>query len=346
VSKLVPVWSVVLAASALVELLLDASAAVVQGVAGQADDVERVHHGDRVRESVLGRGLEPGEPVHRDDLDALLPGLGAGLQPRLERRFRAALDHVQQPRGTRLVPGRRQIDDHGDVLVTAPGMAPHMLVHPDHTDVVEACLVVDQHASALGQDRFVRRAPGDAQPGRDPRDGEVVDDQGLQCPPDPAMGELRPFGCGRGGVFPPPGSAVLAVVAADPQQQSRGPVAERLVRQGPRDRAARRSSSAAAAAPRIRDGQATLEHSAIGRDALPDSDQAEIVQAGESRQIRGREGSVGHVEVFQMASVRTSIIGRPRRLSRHRRAHPVTRTYTLRCEEPCRLFTDDGVARF
>ncbi|RRR16989.1 hypothetical protein DS079_16735, partial [Brachybacterium paraconglomeratum] len=42
----------------------------------------------------------------------------------------------------------------------------------------------------------------------------------------------------------------------------------------------------------------------------------------------------GHVEVFQMASVRTSIIGRPRRLSRHRRAHPVTRTYTLRCEEP------------
>ena len=35
-----------------------------------------------------------------------------------------------------------------------------------------------------------------------------------------------------------------------------------------------------------------------------------------------------------MASVRTSIIGRPRRLSRHRRAHPVTRTYTLRCEEP------------
>ncbi|AOP54436.1 hypothetical protein BLSMQ_2730 [Brevibacterium aurantiacum] len=43
---------------------------------------------------------------------------------------------------------------------------------------------------------------------------------------------------------------------------------------------------------------------------------------------------MGHVEVFQMASVRTSIIGRPRRLSPHRRAHPATDRYTLICEEP------------
>ena len=35
-----------------------------------------------------------------------------------------------------------------------------------------------------------------------------------------------------------------------------------------------------------------------------------------------------------MASVRTSIIGRPRRLSPHRRAHPATSRYTLICEEP------------
>ncbi|MGO2559600.1 exo-alpha-sialidase [Brachybacterium sp.] len=35
-----------------------------------------------------------------------------------------------------------------------------------------------------------------------------------------------------------------------------------------------------------------------------------------------------------MASVRTSIIGRPRRLSPHRRAHPATDRYTLICEEP------------
>ncbi|WP_345038867.1 hypothetical protein, partial [Georgenia daeguensis] len=42
-------------------------------------------------------------------------------------------------------------------------------------------------------------------------------------------------------------------------------------------------------------------------------------------------GSVGHVEVFQMGSVRTPIIGRPRPLSGDRRAH---HRYTVNCEEP------------
>src|SRR5699024_644722 len=58
-------------------------------------------------------------------------------------------------------------------------------------------------------------------------------------------------------------------------------------------------------------------------------------KAGESRQVRVIEGSVNHVEVFQIGSVRTSIIGRPRPLSGYRRAHPPTvRDYTLNCEEP------------
>ena len=45
----------------------------------------------------------------------------------------------------------------------------------------------------------------------------------------------------------------------------------------------------------------------------------------------GRRGSVGHVEVFRMDGVGTSIVGRPRRLSADRRARP---TYTLTWEEP------------
>ncbi|AUH68667.1 hypothetical protein CXX93_10220 [Gordonia sp. YC-JH1] len=45
----------------------------------------------------------------------------------------------------------------------------------------------------------------------------------------------------------------------------------------------------------------------------------------------GRRGSVGHVEVFRMDGVETSIVGRPRRLSADRRARP---TYTLIWEEP------------
>jgi hypothetical protein len=38
-----------------------------------------------------------------------------------------------------------------------------------------------------------------------------------------------------------------------------------------------------------------------------------------------------HVEVFQMVSVRTSILGRPRRLSRDRHAG---QPHTLNCDEP------------
>ncbi|MCK6211339.1 AAA family ATPase, partial [Georgenia sp. EYE_87] len=45
-------------------------------------------------------------------------------------------------------------------------------------------------------------------------------------------------------------------------------------------------------------------------------------------------GSVGHVEVFRMGGVRTSIFGRPRPLSGDRRADP---HYTLNCEEPVYL---------
>ncbi len=45
----------------------------------------------------------------------------------------------------------------------------------------------------------------------------------------------------------------------------------------------------------------------------------------------GRRGSVGHVEVFRMDGVGTSIVGRPRRLPADRRARP---TYTLIWEEP------------
>ncbi|TGD38100.1 hypothetical protein EB834_13080 [Brevibacterium aurantiacum] len=45
----------------------------------------------------------------------------------------------------------------------------------------------------------------------------------------------------------------------------------------------------------------------------------------------GRRGSVGHVGVFRMDGVGTSVVGRSRRLSADRRARP---TYTLIWEEP------------
>ena len=51
---------------------------------------------------------------------------------------------------------------------------------------------------------------------------------------------------------------------------------------------------------------------AIREDSLAHHHEAEVIEAGERGQIGGSKGSVGHVGVFQMGSVGTPIIGRPR----------------------------------
>ncbi len=68
-------------AAVAVERLLDTTADVVEGFDGEAYDVERIHDRDRVREFFVRGGLEAGEPVHRDDVDAVAPGLVALGQP-------------------------------------------------------------------------------------------------------------------------------------------------------------------------------------------------------------------------------------------------------------------------
>jgi hypothetical protein len=55
---------VALAAAVPTGDLLDAAAALVQSIAGQGHDVERVHHAT----------ASAGEPVHRNHLDAVAPG--------------------------------------------------------------------------------------------------------------------------------------------------------------------------------------------------------------------------------------------------------------------------------
>lgn len=63
-------------------------------------------------------------------------------------------------------------------------------------------------------------------------------------------------------------------------------------------------------------------------ESLSNDFEAEPVEPGEGGQVGAaeadRRGSVGHVEVFQMASVRTSIFGRPRLLPAQRRADEPT----------------------
>ncbi|GAA1660432.1 hypothetical protein GCM10009791_04330 [Citricoccus zhacaiensis] len=77
------------------------------------------------------------------------------------------------------------------------------------------------------------------------------------------------------------------------------------------------------------------QHGPSGFQALADGYEAELVEAAELGQVTVVEGSVRHVEVFPMGSVRTSIIGRPRPLPRHRRAAtPGGTIYTPICDEP------------
>ena len=66
----------------VVEFLLNASAALIQGVAGEVYDVEGIHDRPRVGEFFSGGALKPGESIHRDDLNTLTPRIRAGRPAR------------------------------------------------------------------------------------------------------------------------------------------------------------------------------------------------------------------------------------------------------------------------
>jgi hypothetical protein len=72
------------------------------------------------------------------------------------------------------------------------------------------------------------------------------------------------------------------------------------------------------------------QHGMVVVDLLSSDRQAEAIQSAEAVEIRARESSVEHVEVFRVADVGTSIIGRPRASTCHRRADH----HTVNCEEP------------
>ena len=55
------------------QLLLDASAALVESITCEADHVEGIHHCDRVGQLFRSGGLESGEAIHRDRLDPVAP---------------------------------------------------------------------------------------------------------------------------------------------------------------------------------------------------------------------------------------------------------------------------------
>jgi hypothetical protein len=225
-----------------------------------------------------------------------------------------------------------EVDDDGDVLVTTPGVSPHVLIDPYDGHAVEAMFVVDHDALAFGQDGVVGGVPGDPEPFGDPGDGQVLAHDPFQRPPQPTPRELGPRLRGQGGVLAPHTPAAGAPVAAHGHFQHRGSPAQRLVGQSPHHAVTRGSLAAAAAAPPIGLHNPAGQDRPVGLEALPDNLEAELVESAERSQVRAGEartrGSVRHVEVFQMGGVGTSIFGRPRPLPGHRRADHGQRRHT------------------
>ena len=98
----------------MVKFLLDASAAFIESIPGQVHDVEGVHDRPCVWEFFGGGAFEPGESIHRDDLDVAAPRGRLGGQPGFEDLLGSAWDHVQQSGGTAAIVDGPHIQDDGD----------------------------------------------------------------------------------------------------------------------------------------------------------------------------------------------------------------------------------------
>jgi len=128
----------------MVKFLLDTPAALIESITGKAHDMEGIHDRPRAGEFFSGCAFEPGESIHRYDLDAAAPRVGAGGQPGFEDPLGAARDHVQEPGGAAAFSDGRQVQDNGDVFIAVGGVAPHVFIHPDDTYAIEPCWIIDQ----------------------------------------------------------------------------------------------------------------------------------------------------------------------------------------------------------
>lgn len=293
-------------------VLLDALAAVVQGIAGELDDVEGIHDLHRVGEFFLRCGLEPGEAVHGDHLNPVAPRRVLLAEPLLEGLLGAALHHVQQPGRTPSLAQRGEVDDHGDELVAPARVPPHVLVHPDRGHTLEAMLIVDEDPASLLQDGGVGAVPGHAQTLSDPGDGEVLDDDAFQGPTQSAPGQFRARLGRPSGVLPPHTPTPRTAVATHSHHQCHRSPARGLVGEATDHGVAGDPFAPTLATPPVIVHHPAGHLAAIREDSLAHHHEAEVIQAGERGQIGGSKGSVGHVGVFQMGSVGTPIIGRPR----------------------------------
>ena len=83
----------------MVKLLPDTPAALTESIPGKVYDVEGVHDRSRAGEFFGGCAFEPGESIHRDDLDVLTPSVRREASQVLKTR-------LEQPWGSCPKAGR------------------------------------------------------------------------------------------------------------------------------------------------------------------------------------------------------------------------------------------------
>ena len=108
------------------EVLARYPAALTESIPSKVHDVEGVHDCPRAGEFFSGGALKPGESIHRDDLDAAAPFIGAGGQPGFKDPLGAARDHVQKPGGAAAVADGHHVQDDVNEFVALGGVAPHV----------------------------------------------------------------------------------------------------------------------------------------------------------------------------------------------------------------------------
>ena len=133
----------------MVKLLPGAPAALIESIPGKVYDMEGIHDRPRAGEFFSGCAFEPGESIHRDDLDVLTPGVGLGGQPGFEDLLGATRDHVQESGGAAAFSDGCQVQDDGDVFVAVWGVAPHVFIHANDAHPLETIRIIDEYALAF-----------------------------------------------------------------------------------------------------------------------------------------------------------------------------------------------------